>query len=123
MRRALVALVALLPSLAWAEPPAQAQPDAPLVALSKGDPAPYSGLLLTEDRLRLYLAQQTEVERCSLKLKLRDDALTAALADTRAAGDKAERSWLEKNGLWLGLAVGVVAGVAGTVYLVEAARK
>lgn len=118
---ALVALLAFAPVAARAEPPA----DAPAVAVAKDQPAPFSGVLVSEPRMVLYLGQQAQLEACTVKLQLRDDALAKALLETKAAADKAnERTFIEKYGLPLGVALGLTVGVAGAaVVAVVATRK
>jgi len=109
-RLALAALLAFAPVAARAEPPA----DAPAVAVAKDQPAPFSGVLVSEPRMVLYLGQQAQLEACAAKLQLRDDALAKALLETKTAADHAnERTFVEKYGLPLGIALGVTAGVAG----------
>ena len=74
---ALVALLAFAPVAARAEPPA----DAPAVAVAKEQPAPFSGVLVSEPRMVLYLGQQAQLEACTVKLQLRDDALLKRLRE------------------------------------------
>lgn len=118
---ALVALLTFVPVAARAEPPA----DAPAVAVAKEQPAPFAGVLVSEPRMTLYLGQQAQLEACGSKLQLRDDALAKALLETKAAADHAnERTFIEKYGLPLGIALGLTVGVAGAAAVaVVAARK
>lgn len=84
---------------------AAAEDKAPVVPLLQGSAAPHSGLLVSEERFKMYLDQQLKLEEAEAKAELRERAW-------KEAEQRAARGWFEQYGFIIGLTVGVVAGGA-----------
>jgi hypothetical protein len=59
------------------------------------------GVLLSNETFLLYLRTQVALEQCNLRVVSRD----ALLQETAA---RAERSWVERHGFWVGVGVGFI---------------
>lgn len=110
----LCAALTLAPAVSNAESTATAA-DAPAAAivLLKDQPAPRSGVLVSEQQMRVYLLQRADLEQAQAQVAARNLALAKA----------SERSWIETHGAWAGLVVGVLVGAGAAVGVVYAVKK
>lgn len=92
----------------------------PVTELMVGQPAPYDGLLMGEERFLVYMNQEIRVDELTLTLETRERLLlktTEELADARTAdqtalaeaADAAAPGWFTRNGFVIGFVVGAIA--------------
>jgi hypothetical protein len=105
-----------------AETTAKLPPGRDPLAIRKETPAPYTGILLQNDRYATLLAVRADRDRLLANQftllvtnRTKDLILDVALKNL---AQQARRSWWEKNQLWLGSSLGFVLGVTLVVGLV-----
>ena len=113
----LLCLTLALP--AWAEDPAPAEAEADFAPVEANQPAPFAGVLLSEEQFLGVARQRLVVDELGARIGIRDRliaTLTEQLATARAAVPACEsESWWSRNGVWVGMGLGVVI-VGGLVY-------
>lgn len=83
-----------------------------IYVLDQGEPAPYPGILLNEERAQDYARIKIRVAEQDLQLQVRE-------AEIVRLSDRPEPGWLERNQFF----VGVVAGIALSAALAYGAVK
>ena len=110
-------------------------PDPPSVQLSvpllEGSPAPFSGLLITEDHASQCIEDAAAVSRLRVETNVRTRQLSLSTHLYEAfIEDQRERirgllqtSWWDRNGTVFILGVGIILGVVGSALLVGLAKN
>lgn len=80
-------------------------PVPPVAPVAKGQPSPVDGVAVPTQTFLIYLNQQVDLDQANAKIKWRDDAI-------KQLQESNQRSWWERNGIWVGAAVGFVASLA-----------
>lgn len=73
-----------------------------------GEKAPFSGLLLTEERFRLYIDQQRRAEAAEAKIKTRDLQLEQLLLPQPSAPCSGNPTLWERADFYVGVGLGVL---------------
>jgi len=137
VQEAMIRLVAVLFLFAVVLCPsrAAAQDSSPSVQLSvpllEGSPAPFSGLLITEDHATQCIEDAAAVSRLMVETNVRTRQLSlsthlyeAFIADQRERiRGLLQTSWWDRNGTVFMLGVGIIIGVVGSALLVGLANN
>lgn len=76
----------------------------PVQAITEGQPSPVTGVVMPTETFMLYLNTQVALEEANKRIAWRDDTMKKLAAD-------AERTWWEKNAVWVGVGAGFIASV------------
>lgn len=124
MTRIAVIFVLLFSSVSLAQPPRLSVP------LLEGRPAPFSGLLITEEHALQCITDSASVDRLTLELaaRTRELEVSSSLRE-QFISDQAKRiqelsseSWWDKNGNVFMLGVGLLLGIVASSLVVGLAR-
>jgi hypothetical protein len=91
-----------------AVPSQVAAPHLNLEPIAEGAPSPVSGVVMDNETFMLYLREHVALEEANLRIQVRDKLLQQEAA-------AAQRSWMERNGFYVGLVLGLVASM-GIIY-------
>jgi len=124
MTRLAVIFVLIFSSLTFAQPPRLSVP------LLEGRPAPFSGLLITEEHALQCITDSASVDRLTLELaaRTRELEVSSSLRE-QFIEDQAKRiqelsseSWWDRNGNFFMLGVGLLLGIVASSLVVGLSR-